>query len=67
MTDKTLTYQDLNRELETVLGCLQSGDLDIDAAVKAYERGMELVKKLEAYLKEAENKIIKVKADFGSE
>jgi exodeoxyribonuclease VII small subunit len=64
MPQKQPSYQDLNSELETVLAQLQSGDLDIDEATAAYERGMKLVQQLETYVKEAENKITKVKASF---
>jgi exodeoxyribonuclease VII small subunit len=59
-----IDYKKLSAELDEVLAKLQSADLDVDEAVKAYERGMKLAKELEAYLKEAENKITKVKADW---
>ena len=58
------SYSQLNEELDNVLVTLQSGNLDIDEAVKFYERGNELIKQLETYLKEAENKITKVKAQL---
>jgi exodeoxyribonuclease VII small subunit len=63
MSKKT-DYKTLSAELDEVLTKLQSADLDVDEAVKAYERGMEIAKELEAYLKEAENKVAKVKADW---
>lgn len=62
-TSKT-NYQNLSSELESILARLQSADLDIDEAVKAYERGMTIAKELEVYLKTAENKITKIKADL---
>ena len=61
---KPINYRVLNEELETILEVLQSGDLDIDEAVNKYERGMEIVKDLQKYLKEAENKVTKVKKSF---
>lgn len=61
---KAASYQEMNKELESLLSDLQSSDMDIDEALKAYERGMELVKDLEAYLKTAENKVIKIKTQF---
>jgi exodeoxyribonuclease VII small subunit len=64
MPQKQPSYQELNNELESVLAQLQSGDLDIDEATKAYEQGMKLIQQLETYVKEAENKITKVKASF---
>lgn len=61
---KQPTYAELKQELDTVLDTLQSDDLSVDDALKSYERGMELVKELETTLKEAENKITKLKAKF---
>ena len=60
-----INYQELQQELDTILHKLQHNELDIDAAIKSYERGMEIVKILEKYLKEAENKVIKLQAKFG--
>ena len=64
MPKNDATYLELNTELDGILSRLQSGNLDIDEAVQCYERGTELVKQLEAYLKQAENKITKLKASF---
>lgn len=61
---KKIDYQSLNSELDSILADLQSGNLDIDEAVKKYQRGSEIVKDLQDYLKEAENKVKKVKTDF---
>lgn len=49
-----------NQELEDIIRDLQSGDLDIDEVITKYERGIELVKKLELHLINAENKINKL-------
>ena len=64
MTTKKSDYKSLNAELDEVLLKLQSEDLDVDMAVELYERGMTLIKELEAYLQDAENKVSKIKADF---
>lgn len=58
------TYAELKLELDELLDILQQDDISVDDALKAYERGMELVKQLEATLTEAENKVIKLKAKF---
>ena len=63
-TQKKLSYQKLNAELDVILDELQGGELDIDEAVKKYERGMAIVKELQTYLKTAENTVKKVKANF---
>lgn len=57
-------YKKLSEELDEVLAKLQSADLDVDEAVAAYERGMAIAKQLETYLKQAENKVTKIKADW---
>lgn len=58
------SYQELKLQLDSVLETLQSDDLNVDNALKAYETGMELVKQLELKLSEAENKITKLKEKF---
>jgi exodeoxyribonuclease VII small subunit len=58
------TYEVLRNELDTVMIELQREDLDVDEAVKYYERGLELVKELEQYLQSAENKVQELKAAF---
>lgn len=57
-------YQTLSTELNEVLEQLQSADLDIDAAVKLYDRGMILIDALDGYLKDAENKITKIQKQW---
>lgn len=64
MAEKKVDYKVLSAELDEILAKLQSADLDVDKAVGLYERGMEIAKELETYLKEAENKVSKVKADW---
>jgi exodeoxyribonuclease VII small subunit len=61
---KTEDYQSLSRELDEILDKLQREDINIDEAVQAYARGMEIVEKLQAQLKSAENKVRQVKADW---
>ncbi len=55
-------YKTLSAELDAVLVSLQSPDTNIDEAMKLYEKGQKLIAELEAYLKSAENKIKKIKA-----
>lgn len=61
MTKQSTDYRKLNAELETVLEQLETSDLDVDQAIKHYQRGVEIVAELEKYLKTAENKVVKVK------
>lgn len=61
---KEINYQELSAELDTILSQLQADDFDIDEAIKLYERGIEISKQLESYLKTAQNKVTKLKATF---
>lgn len=56
MTD----YKKLSTELDEILTKLSSNDLDVDEALKLYERGTTIAKQLEKHLKTAENKIKKI-------
>lgn len=60
---KKQSYQSLSQELDKLLTELQSGELDIDAAIAAYEKGQKLIGRLQEYLKAAENKIEQVITD----
>jgi exodeoxyribonuclease VII small subunit len=57
-------YQALAAELDDILVELQQADLGVDEAVKKYERGLSLVKELENYLGEAENRVRELKVKF---
>lgn len=60
---KQQSYQALSAELEKILDDLQQPDVDVDEALKLYERGQLLVQELEKCLKTAENKITKLKSE----
>lgn len=55
------SYGELQAELDDVLLQLQSGNLDIDAALKLHKQGEKLVDELEAYLADAKNEIEQLK------
>lgn len=58
------TYAALNAKLEAVMAELQREDLDIDEALQQYQRGLELVQQLEAYLDGAEHRLQELKVAF---
>lgn len=58
------TYEQLKAELDEIMSALQQDDLDVDKALAYYQKGLELVRALEAYLKNAENKVVELKAKF---
>lgn len=69
MTAKSVTksYRELSLELESITQQLQREGLDIDDALKGYERGLQIIKELEAYLKTAENKVVQLQTKFSSD
>ena len=67
MPKGTINYSTLSQELETIMDSLETDTTDVDAALKAYERGMEIVQQLEDYLKTAENKVKLVKQKFNKQ
>jgi len=66
MTAKQINYQKLQTELDEIMGRLQSEDIDVDEALKHYERGLVIVKELEEYLAGAENRVRELKTKFSS-
>jgi exodeoxyribonuclease VII small subunit len=54
-------YQELHERLEMVLDKLQASGVRVDEAVLLYEEGLKLIASLEKQLKQAENKIEKLK------
>jgi exodeoxyribonuclease VII small subunit len=66
MAKDTVDYASMNAELEEIIAQLQQDSLDIDAAIKAYERGLKLVTQLETYLQAAENKVSKLNPARGA-
>jgi exodeoxyribonuclease VII small subunit len=57
---KTKDYQALSLELDDVLAALQQPGIQVDEAVKLYDKGLQLIVQLEKHLDEAENMIQKL-------
>lgn len=58
---KPNSYNDQKEELDDILVKLQDVKIDIDEAIKYYQRGIEIIKSMEKYLHTAENKIRQIK------
>ncbi len=56
------SYKELSKELADILAALEQGDLDLEEAIKCYERGLVVVHQLQEYLNSAENKVTELKA-----
>jgi len=63
---KLFDYQQLQTELNQLLESLQSGEMDIDDAIKAYKHGQEIIVQLSDYLKTAQNTVTKLTKDFSN-
>ena len=58
-----LSFEDAMRELESVVGQLERGDVPLDQSIALYERGAKLKARCEAKLKEAEEKVAAITLD----
>ncbi|MBP8618014.1 MAG: exodeoxyribonuclease VII small subunit [Candidatus Pacebacteria bacterium] len=66
MSDEKFNFTKAYQELEEINEWFQGEDIDLDEALKKYERGIELVKKCQERLKEAENKFEDIKKKYDS-
>lgn len=55
-----LTFEEAIKELESVVGALERGDVALEDSITLYERGAELRALCERKLVEAEEKIAKI-------
>lgn len=63
-TTQSASYAELSQELAEVMARLEQGDLDIDEAVQSYDRGLQIVKQLEALLLKSENRVSQLRASY---
>lgn len=62
-TDKNFKFEEAMGELESLVTSLEKGDMPLDDALQAFEKGNSLVKKCQKTLKDAELRVEKVLAD----
>ncbi|RYG91245.1 exodeoxyribonuclease VII small subunit [Loktanella sp. IMCC34160] len=58
-----MSFEEAIRELETVVGQLERGDVALEDSIALYERGAKLKARCDAKLKEAEEKVAKITFD----
>ena len=58
-----MSFEEALGELEEIVRRIESGDVDLDSAIQAYERGAALKKHCDTKLREAEEKVSKIKLD----
>lgn len=58
-----MSFEDAMKELETVVGRLESGDVPLEDSIKLYERGAALKAHCQKKLAEAEEKVAQITTD----
>ncbi len=58
-----MSFEEALGELEEIVRRIESGEIDLDSAIQAYERGAALKKHCDTKLREAEEKVSKIKLD----
>ena len=58
-----MSFEDAMRELETVVGRLESGDVPLEDSIRLYERGAALKAHCQSKLAEAEEKVALITRD----
>ena len=60
-----LSFEEALSELEEIVRGIESGEVDLDGAIQAYERGAALKEHCDTKLREAQEKVSKIKLDAG--
>jgi exodeoxyribonuclease VII small subunit len=64
MTKRTLKYSEAIREIEQIVGQIESNELDIDELTEKIKRVSELLKFCKAKLRSTEEEVQKIMKDF---
>ena len=60
--NENLSFEQALNELEEIVNSLERGDVTLDEAIKAFERGSDLKDQCEKRLKEAKMKVEKIQS-----
>lgn len=58
-----MSFEEALSELEEIVRGIESGEIDLDGAIQAYERGAALKQHCDTKLREAQEKVSKIKLD----
>lgn len=58
---------ELMLELEQIVGWFEQDEVDVDVALKKFERGVAVARELKTRLKDVENKVVEIQASFSSD
>jgi exodeoxyribonuclease VII small subunit len=67
MPDEKFNFTKAYQEIEEINEWFQGEEIDLDEALRKYEKGMELINKCKERLKEAENKFEEIKKKYTAE
>ena len=58
-----MSFEEALSELEEIVRGIESGEVDLDGAIQAYERGAALKEHCDTKLREAQEKVSKIRLD----
>lgn len=64
---KQFNFQESFSELEKIVAEFEKGELELDASLVKFERGLKLAAELKERLNEVENKVVEIKKKFAAE
>ena len=66
MTTKPFEFEKSLKELEEITAWFESSEVDLDAGLAKFERGMELATDLKTHLATVENRVEKIRQRFSA-
>ena len=67
MPEEKFNFTKAYQEIEEINEWFQGEEIDLDEALRKYERGMELINQCKERLKETENKFEEIKKKYAAE
>ena len=67
MSEKKMSFEESLNRLDKIVQDMESGEMELDAMISAFEEGQQLVKSCSKKLNEVEKKIEKVVKGAGGE
>jgi exodeoxyribonuclease VII small subunit len=55
-----MSFEEAIKELTTIVGSIEQGQIPLETSLKQYERGMDLIKHCRSILQQAEKRIEKI-------
>lgn len=65
MAKQEAKFEEKLKELESIIGDLENGEIDLDQSIEKYTRAMKLVKECDEKLKSVEEQVSKLVTEEG--